>query len=128
MGADFVGIVHPCKIYNILTIGSPFLYIGPTPSHVSEIAAKITSQGNADYRGYSARADDVETVVKSILAEAKRQLDGEQHCLPEIANMFSKQALLPRMIKLLESRSMAESQVLTSAPSANYQTAGRRFR
>ncbi|MEK6280436.1 MAG: glycosyltransferase family 4 protein [Acidobacteriota bacterium] len=128
MGADFVGIVHPCKIYNILTIGSPFLYIGPSPSHVSEIAAQITSQGNVDYHGYSASDDDVETVVKSILEEAKRQLNGEQHCLPEIANMFSKETLLPRMIRLLESRPMAEPQILTSAESANYQTAGRQFR
>ena len=29
---------HPCKIYNILQVGSPVLYIGPVPSHISEIA------------------------------------------------------------------------------------------
>ncbi|PYI89084.1 MAG: glycosyltransferase WbuB, partial [Verrucomicrobia bacterium] len=29
MGDRFVGIVHPCKIYNILTVGVPVLYIGP---------------------------------------------------------------------------------------------------
>jgi hypothetical protein len=28
MGNEFVGIVHPSKLYNILTVGSPFLYIG----------------------------------------------------------------------------------------------------
>ena len=27
MGDPFVGIVHPCKIYNILGVGSPVLYI-----------------------------------------------------------------------------------------------------
>jgi glycosyltransferase involved in cell wall biosynthesis len=37
MGDAFVGLVHPCKIYNILSVGAPVLYIGPTPSHVSEI-------------------------------------------------------------------------------------------
>jgi colanic acid biosynthesis glycosyl transferase WcaI len=39
MGDPFVGIVHPCKIYNILAVGSPCLYIGPRPSHVTELAA-----------------------------------------------------------------------------------------
>ena len=28
MGEPFVGIVHPCKIYNILAVGAPVLYIG----------------------------------------------------------------------------------------------------
>ena len=29
MGDPFVGIVHPCKVYNIRTLGIPYLYIGP---------------------------------------------------------------------------------------------------
>jgi hypothetical protein len=37
MGNAFVGIVHPCKIYNILAIGAPVLYIGPTPSHITDL-------------------------------------------------------------------------------------------
>jgi hypothetical protein len=41
MGDPFVGLVHPCKIYNILAVGSPCLYVGPQPSHVSELAASL---------------------------------------------------------------------------------------
>jgi hypothetical protein len=37
MGQDFVGIVHPCKIYNVLAVGSPLVYIGPSPSHATEM-------------------------------------------------------------------------------------------
>src|ERR1044071_10243245 len=40
MGDEFVGIVHPCKVYNILSIGAPVLYIGPEPSHVTDIASQ----------------------------------------------------------------------------------------
>ena len=32
-----MGIVHPCKIYNILALGIPFLYIGPEVSHITEM-------------------------------------------------------------------------------------------
>ncbi len=38
MGEEFVGIVHPCKVYNIMLVGAPALYIGPEPSHVTDIA------------------------------------------------------------------------------------------
>src|SRR5262249_42557726 len=37
MGNPFVGLVHPCKIYNILAVGSPVLYIGPGMSHVADL-------------------------------------------------------------------------------------------
>src|SRR4030095_15690693 len=37
MGDRFRGLVHPCKIYNIIAIGAPFLYIGPEESHVSDL-------------------------------------------------------------------------------------------
>jgi colanic acid biosynthesis glycosyl transferase WcaI len=41
MGDPFVGIVHPCKIYNILAVGSDCLYVGPQPSHISELAESL---------------------------------------------------------------------------------------
>jgi glycosyltransferase involved in cell wall biosynthesis len=43
MGSGFVGIVHPCKIYNILAVGAPVIYIGPQPSHATEILDGLAS-------------------------------------------------------------------------------------
>jgi colanic acid biosynthesis glycosyl transferase WcaI len=43
MGDAMLGLVHPCKIYNILTVGVPVIYIGPVPSHVTEILAGLKS-------------------------------------------------------------------------------------
>jgi colanic acid biosynthesis glycosyl transferase WcaI len=37
MGQNFVGVVHPCKIYNILAVGCPVMYIGPRPSPTLDI-------------------------------------------------------------------------------------------
>ncbi len=39
MGNEFVGVVHPCKIYGILRVGRPFLFIGPEKSHIGEMIA-----------------------------------------------------------------------------------------
>jgi len=60
MGEKFVGIVHPCKVYNILAVGAPALYIGPEPSHVTDIA----SQHGTFFR---ARPGEVDAVVGAIL-------------------------------------------------------------
>src|SRR6266508_3268425 len=47
MGEAFRGIVHPSKIYNILAIGLPFLYIGPSESHMGDIIARFNGNGLA---------------------------------------------------------------------------------
>ena len=39
MGDAFVGVVHPCKIYNILMLGIPILYIGPKEGHIPDLAS-----------------------------------------------------------------------------------------
>lgn len=44
LGDRFVGLVHPCKIYNILRVGAPVVYIGPSPSPVSELLAEANGQ------------------------------------------------------------------------------------
>jgi colanic acid biosynthesis glycosyl transferase WcaI len=31
------GIVHPCKIYGAMAAGKPILFLGPTPSHISDL-------------------------------------------------------------------------------------------
>ena len=36
MGNDYVGIVHPCKVYGILSVGRPFIFIGRKESPTGE--------------------------------------------------------------------------------------------
>jgi hypothetical protein len=57
MGDPFVGIVHPCKVYNIRALGIPYLYIGPDPSPITEMSPPA-----------SAEHGNVEAVVRSIQA------------------------------------------------------------
>jgi glycosyltransferase involved in cell wall biosynthesis len=37
LGNDMVGIIHPCKIYGAMAVGRPILFLGPRPSHVSDL-------------------------------------------------------------------------------------------
>jgi hypothetical protein len=66
MGDAFVGIVHPCKIYNIMSVGAPVLYIGPQSSHVSDLAAQ-------EKEIFLTRHGDVSGVTERILLAREQQ-------------------------------------------------------
>lgn len=103
MGDKFVGIVHPCKVYNILSIGAPVLYIGPAQSHVTDIASQ---HGNF----FLARHGDVETIVKAIPQAMQHKRSG-----PVMS--FSKQTLLPELIAVIElGQDLQEVSGLTPSP------------
>jgi len=40
MGANMVGIVHPCKVYGAMAAARPILLVGPNPCHVSDLIEK----------------------------------------------------------------------------------------
>ena len=94
MGEQFVGIVHPCKIYNILVVKRPFLYIGPTESHVRDIIAKLP----ADKVAYISSHGDVDGVVANILQAMRNRTE-----LPaEVGKSFAKDFLIREMVNTIE--------------------------
>jgi glycosyltransferase involved in cell wall biosynthesis len=99
MGDPFVGLVHPCKIYNILAVGAPVLYIGPRPSHVTEILDRL-GQGSpwasCPHGNINNAADQILRLMDRARNDAARQIP------TEVTSAFSKSALLPRMIDELE--------------------------
>jgi colanic acid biosynthesis glycosyl transferase WcaI len=42
MGEPFVGLLHPCKVYNILAAHRPFLYVGPPEGPVADVVREMT--------------------------------------------------------------------------------------
>jgi hypothetical protein len=96
MGENFVGIVHPCKIYNVLAARRPFLYIGPSESHVSD----IISQQSSSYNSYFSQHGDAAGVVSNIL----RAMQNGTSATPSgiLVEQFSKQTLVRKMMEALE--------------------------
>jgi glycosyltransferase involved in cell wall biosynthesis len=104
MGEQFAGIVHPCKIYNIMTVGVPTLYIGPAESHVTDLAAEHHD------RIAVARNGDAGSVVTLITEAAQRKrAPGSSSTISQ--ERFSKHALLPQLINLIEFNSMRSLQI-----------------
>jgi hypothetical protein len=93
MGEPYVGIVHPCKIYNVLAVKKPFLYIGPNESHVTDIIRQSS--------GYVSSHGDVEGVVANILRARTNAVLGSPRGV-EVETLFSKNRLVPQMISAIE--------------------------
>ena len=92
MGDEFVGIVHPSKIYNLMAVGAPVLYVGPEVSHINDIA---TQNGG---RFFLHRHGDVEGVVASVCAISE-ELREPGH--KNLKHDFSKQIVLPQLVSAI---------------------------
>jgi len=99
MGAAFVGLVHPCKIYNILAVGAPVLCICPRPSHLSELLDSLP--------GYPAAVVPQGEPAR-LLAEIKRlreaSRNGPRPAPPQPRGDHRRQSAVPRLIEVLEAQ------------------------
>jgi colanic acid biosynthesis glycosyl transferase WcaI len=98
MGDPFVGLVHPCKIYNVLWIGAPVLYIGPKPSHISKILERL----GLDSLWAQARHGEADDVAGHILRLKQRCAGRPSGERASITSEFSVDTLLPKILALLE--------------------------
>jgi colanic acid biosynthesis glycosyl transferase WcaI len=99
MGDPFVGLVHPCKIYNILSVAAPVLYIGPHPSHLSELLDGI----DPEYPCAAVDHGEVDQVVEHIELFRRQSSRRSRQVPVRVCSLFSKEALLPKLIVELES-------------------------
>ncbi|MEO0166096.1 MAG: glycosyltransferase family 4 protein [candidate division WOR-3 bacterium] len=100
MGNDYVGIVHPCKIYGILATGRPFVLLGPMKSHIGDIITQ-------DNIGYQVEHGDVEGLI-SIIKKVKGLPIADKHNLALESiylakNKFSRQTLIAEFLTLFTS-------------------------
>jgi hypothetical protein len=86
MGDAFVGIVHPCKIYNIMAVGAPALYIGPEPSHISDLTLEVTHKIHGDVDGV------VDAIVRASRQPTRMTFE---------TGIFRKERILPQLVNAL---------------------------
>jgi glycosyltransferase involved in cell wall biosynthesis len=100
LGDPFVGIVHPCKIYNMLAVGAPFLYVGPAVSHITD----LQQYPEIAQMGRFVRHGDVDQVVDVITRLAFAFVSGTSFRpgRPSDLDRFSQALLMPTMIELVE--------------------------
>jgi putative colanic acid biosynthesis glycosyltransferase WcaI len=89
MGDPFVGLVHPCKVYNIRTLGVPYLYVGPADSHVGDLRPM-----------FSVRHGDVNAVVRHVIDAAASPVTGP--VAHDDVDDHSHDELVGKMVSTLE--------------------------
>ncbi len=100
MGDEYVGIVHPCKIYGVLTTGRPFALLGPIKSHIGDIIKEYKI-------GYAVNHGDTDSLIK-IINEVKNFSQGEKLKIYSLATTlvkthFTKPSLTTQILTLLNS-------------------------
>ena len=97
MGDALVGIVHPCKIYNLLAVERPFIYIGPERSHVADLIQEAgLEKVTASFRHGESRA----------LADELRRMSRADAAPPtwpvkDRTGRWSEASILAKIISLL---------------------------
>jgi colanic acid biosynthesis glycosyl transferase WcaI len=99
MGNQFVGLVHPCKIYNLLRVNAPILYMGPKPSHISETLDHVNGWLPS---GWAPHGDPRQAMMTILELKQVVSQNGRKDFEP-LDGRFSKATLLPRMVSLMES-------------------------
>lgn len=98
MGDPFVGIIHPCKIYNALAVGAPILYLGPERSHVAD----ILSSPSIPSPHVSVRHGEAPKLAEEILALSQKRLRLAETERERTATLCSRATLLPRIVSAIE--------------------------
>ncbi len=99
MGANVVGIVHPCKIYGALAVGRPVLFFGPRESHAGAIVEPFGI-------GWRVEHGDIEGAIAAI--HEADTMGGEdrtamgQKAAGIVAAELSRRKLLSRMADLVD--------------------------
>lgn len=96
MGDPYVGVVHPGKIYNILALGIPFLYIGPERGHIPDLMAGASPEWTMH-----ASHGDTDAVVEQIRRATAAELPVPQPAEQALARQFSQHNVIPSMLESL---------------------------
>ncbi len=91
MGNEMLGIVHPCKIYNILAVGAPVIYIGPKPSHVTEILNRLGDK----YPSIRVAHGEADILAEQIRALRQKKAAAAVRCRRKSPQLFQKAFCCP---------------------------------
>jgi colanic acid biosynthesis glycosyl transferase WcaI len=102
LGDAYAGVVHPSKVYNVLALGIPFLYIGPERSHIVDLALDPPWMMRASH-------GDVDGVIEQITRAAGAPTAAPVAAEQAVARRYSQSVVLPVFLGVLEAAAHAGS-------------------
>lgn len=95
MGNAMLGLVHPCKIYNIFAVRAPVVYIGPDPSHVTEAVRR--AGGHLPF--VSVRQGEADRLAEELLRLKQMRTSAVRS--GEVGGEFSAKVLVPQLVGIV---------------------------
>ena len=89
LGNKMKGIIHPCKIYNLMVLKKPIIYFGPKKSHIDDIISKYKI-------GWSFNHFETKACEKIILKNLKSIKK-----IYNFKNPFGQKNLINKMVKTI---------------------------
>ena len=72
---ELVGICHPCKAYGALAVAKPILYIGPSPSHFSDLLKTSGTEAACGWHIDHGDVDGLVGLLERLLATSSTELE-----------------------------------------------------
>ena len=102
MGDAFVGIVHPCKVYNFLAAERPFIFIGPERCHVTDLIREAgLGEAASSFRHGESRA-----LAEELRRRVRDAKAGRVPAWPprERLAQWTESVVVEKMVSLVENR------------------------
>ena len=96
MGEAFVGLVHPCKVYNLLSLGLPWVGIGPRDCHLADLLGELGRDSGCEMLG----GKDSAALAKLIL-ERQRSPKVSREKLQAVGRNYQESVLAPKLAKII---------------------------
>ena len=104
MGSAMVGMIHPSKLYNILAVGSPLLYVGPEQSHVMDAMELCRCVSGASRDFVRVGFGDVLRVTAWLDSDWATWSEAGRRTENRCPNDFAEDRLLPELVSIIEER------------------------
>ncbi len=98
MGDRFVGLVHPCKVYNIRSLNIPYLYVGPHESHVTDLEPSFTA-AHGDVTAVVRHVESAANSGVNRVSSTKDQWHRQNYLVTRMASTLETAALAPSPLR-----------------------------
>ena len=100
MGDAYVGIVHPCKVYNFLAVERPFVFLGPARGHVPD----LIHEACLDRIAVSIRHGESRVLAEELRRLAAASAAGTMPAWPPKGRLekWTERAVVEKLVTLVE--------------------------
>ena len=96
MGEAFVGLVHPCKVYNLLSLGLSWVGLGPKECHLTDLLKEVGRDSGCEVVGGSDAA-----ALARLIQDRTARPKADPARLRKVGENYRESVLAPRLAGII---------------------------